>query len=310
MSHDHSHHQPINGSFEDQRAGLKVTWIGLWSNLLLVALKLAVGFWGRSQALVADGVHSISDLFSDLVVLLGLKYGRKEADEQHPYGHGRIETLASLTVGVVLFAVGMGIAWHAIQSVFRYEIMKPSVWAIWVAGFSILLKELMYWCTVVVGRRIRSSVVIANAWHHRTDALSSVAVLIGVAAAWANPDWRLADSLAALVVAYPIVRVSITFGVSALKELIDTVPETRTMNMIARISGEVEGVRAVHDIRARHSGPDLIMELHIVVDPQQSVIEGHQIAKAVERRLQEKIEGANWVTIHVDPDTDSDRRPL
>ena len=257
--------------------------------------------------MVADGVHSFSDLFSDLVVLAGLKYGRKEADEQHPYGHGRIETLASLIVGVFLFAVGVGIAWHAIQSIFRQEIMEPSGWAIWVAAFSILLKELMYRYTVGVGRRIRSSVVIANAWHHRTDALSSVAVLIGVVAAWSNPDWRMADSLAALVVAYPIIRVSIPFGMTALRELIDTAPESETMDRIKLSTLDIEGVREVHDIRARRSGPDLIMELHIVVDPNQSVIEGHRIAKAVEKRLREKIEGANRVTIHVDPDSESDR---
>lgn len=309
MSNNYSHSTPISEVTAAQRAGLKVTWLGLWSNLLLVALKLTVGFWGRSQALVADGVHSMSDLFSDLVVLAGLKYGRKEADEHHPYGHGRIETLASLTVGVMLFVFGVGIAWQAIQSVFHQEIMEPSVWAIWVAAFSILLKELMYRYTVGVGRRIRSSVVIANAWHHRTDALSSVAVLIGIAAAWANPDWRMADSLAALVVAYPIVRVSIPFAMNALKELVDTVPDSEIMEMIRLSTLEVDGAREVHDIRARRSGPDLIMELHIVVDPSLSVIEGHRIATAVEKRLREKIEGANRVTIHVDPDTENDRLP-
>ena len=309
MSEDQNHNKPISNLVEDQRAGMKVTWIGLWSNLFLFALKISIGFYGRSQALVADGVHSFSDLFSDLVVLLGLKYGRMEADEEHPYGHGRIETLASLIVGVILFAIGLGIAWHAALSVIDAETMKPSAWAIGVAAVSILVKELMYWYTLRVGQRIRSSVVIANAWHHRTDALSSVAVMVGVAAAWANPAWRIADSLAALVVAYPIIRVSVSLSMKALKEFIDTAPEAETMNLIKSSTLDIDGVRTVHDIRARHSGPDLLMELHVVVDPNLTVVEGHRIAKAVEKSLLEKIEGTSRVTIHVDPDTEDDRQP-
>jgi cation diffusion facilitator family transporter len=291
------------------KAGLKVTWVGVWTNVVLVILKLVVGFWGKSQALVADGVHSTSDLFSDAVVLLGLRYGRKEADQQHPYGHGKIETLGSLTVGVILFAVGVGVAVHAIGSILHTETMNPSVWGIWVAAFSIVIKEWLYWYTVKVGRRIRSSMLIANAWHHRTDALSSVAVLIGIFAAWAKPEWRIADSLAALVVAYPIIRVSISFGYSALQELIDTVPGEEVIKKIEKIALETEGVIAVHDITARRSGPDMMMELHLVVDPHQTVFEGHRVANTVEKRLLDEIEGALRVTIHVDPDTDPDRHP-
>lgn len=309
MSHDYSESDKVTTNEKELKAGLKVTWTGIWTNVLLVILKLVIGFWGKSQALVADGVHSTSDLFSDAVVLLGLKYGRKEADQQHPYGHGKIETLASLIVGTILFAVGIGVAIHAIESILRAETMTPSAWAIWVAAFSIVAKELLYWYTVKVGRRIRSSVLIANAWHHRTDALSSVAVLIGIAFAWAKPEWRIADSLAALVVAYPILRVSISFSSKALKELIDTVPEEESLKRIEQIALETDGVITVHDITARRSGPDMMMELHLVVDPHQTVFEGHRIANSVEKRLLDEIEGALRVTIHVDPDTEQDRHP-
>jgi len=294
---------------ESTREGFRVTWYGLIANVALAVLKLVIGFTGRSQALVADGVHSVSDMVSDVVVLLGLKYGRQAADEEHPYGHGRIETLASLVVGVVLASIGIGIAWHAIRTIYYHEISQPSAYAIWVAALSILVKEGMYRYTITVGRKIRSSVLIANAWHHRTDALSSIAVLIGISAAWFNPKWGIADSLAALVVAYLILRVSTSLIRSAFSELVDTVPEKGVVSLIGKTSMAVDGVIAVHDIKARRSGPDIFAELHIVVDQRLTVLEGHHIAKGVEMRLLETLEGAQTVTIHVDPDTSSDSRP-
>ncbi len=287
---------------ESLQVGIRITLVGLFGNLFLVAIKLLVGFWGMSQALVADGVHSLTDLVSDFVVFFGLKLGRKEADEEHPYGHGRIETIATLIVGVILMFIGVGIAWHAIQSIYIHDDIRPSGWAIAIAGLSILLKEVMYRITVKAGRRIRSSALIANAMHHRSDAFSSIAVMVGIFAAWFNPDWHMADSLAALVVTYLIIRMGASLSKGALRELIDTVPEDGLINQISATAMAIEGVIEVHDIRARQSGPDIFAELHIVIDGNISVFDGHRIANTVEKRLLKDIEGAHRITIHVDPD--------
>ena len=292
---------------KDLSSGLTVTWVGVIANVVLVALKLVVGISARSQALVADGVHSISDLFSDLVVYLGLKWGRKEADEDHPYGHGRIETMSGFIVGLILFLVGVGIVYNSIVAIYGHQTAAPSVLAIYVAGFSIILKEAMYWYTVLVGRRIDSPVLIANAWHHRTDALSSVAVLIGVAAAYFNPDWHLADSIAALVVSYFIFRVSVSLMSNSVRELVDTMPGPEVTDMIRRHSAQIKGVRNVHDIMARKSGPHILVEIHVVVDKNITVLQGHDIAKEVEQTLLTRMTKVNKVIVHIDPDTQADR---
>jgi cation diffusion facilitator family transporter len=289
-------------------SGLTATWIGALTNVLLVVLKLSVGIVGRSQALIADGVHSISDLFSDMAVYFGLKWGRKAADEAHPYGHGRIETLSGLVVGLILFLVALGIAYNAVVSIYRHETEAPSVLVIFVAGFSIVIKEVLYWYTLAVGRRIDSPALIANAWHHRSDALSSVAVLIGVGVAYLNPEWHVADSVAALVVSYFIVRVSVSLLSTAANELVDTTPGPDVMDGIRQRASAITGVREVHDIRARKSGPHILVELHIVVDKDITVLEGHGIAKQVEGALLHELPKVSKVTIHIDPDTVRDRR--
>jgi divalent metal cation (Fe/Co/Zn/Cd) transporter len=219
----------------------------MFVNIVLIVLKLWAGVAGRSQALVADGVHSISDLFSDVVVILGLCWGRKEADENHHYGHARIETSASLVVGLVL-------------------------------------------------------AVVANAWHHRTDALSSVAVLLGAGAAYLNPRWWYADLIAAALVALFVVRVAYELVMSAFREMVDTAPAAAVVQRISILAGKVDGVRDVHNIRARHPGPNVIVELHLVVDPQITVFRGHQIADQVEKCIIAEMEEVTHVTTHIEPD--------
>jgi len=282
--------------------GLKVTWIGFAANLLLIGIKIVGGIFGRSQALLADAAHSGSDLFSDLVVIFGLKMGRKAADEDHPYGHGRIETLAGLFVGFLLLLIGIWIGYEALQAIYQHRSSTPNLLAVIVAAFSIIVKEVLYWYTIVVGRRIHSPALIANAWHHRSDAFSSVAVLIGVGAAWISPDWHLADAIAALVVAFFLLKVSASLSWTAFKELIDTVPEKGVIDRIRTCASRTKGVRDVHDIRARRSGPNVLIELHVVVDRNITVLQGHAIAKDVERCILGDIPGAAKVTIHVDPD--------
>jgi cation diffusion facilitator family transporter len=292
----------ITDGKRDLHSGLHVTWVGMFVNIVLIVLKLWAGVAGRSQALVADGVHSISDLFSDVVVILGLCWGRKEADENHHYGHARIETSASLVVGLVLAVVAFWIGYNAVSGMIAGDAGAPKLVTIIAAAVSIILKEALYWYTVRVGKRIRSSVLVANAWHHRTDALSSVAVLLGAGAAYLNPRWWYADLIAAALVALFVVRVAYELVMSAFREMVDTAPAAAVVQRISILAGKVDGVRDVHNIRARHLGPNVIVELHLVVDPQITVFRGHQIADQVEKCIIAEMEEVTHVTTHIEPD--------
>ena len=182
-----------------ERAGHRVTWTGAGVNAFLVVLKLAGGLLGNSQALVADAVHSVSDFVTDAVVLIGLSLGRRAPDESHHFGHGRIETLASALVGLSLIGVAIGLGWRAGQDILAGGGSRPTWLAVVVAAVSVVAKEVLFQLTIRVGRRIHSPVVVANAWHHRSDALSSVAVLVGVGATLIRPDWHVLDAFAALL---------------------------------------------------------------------------------------------------------------
>jgi len=282
--------------------GLKVTWVGSVVNVILVVFKLWAGFVSNSQALIADGFHSLTDLFSDFVVILGLRWGRKLEDEDHPYGHARIETISGMIVGMVLILVGLGITYSAISSIYYHEPSRPSLFAIYAAAISIILKEGLYWYTIVVGKRLKSLVLIANAWHHRTDALSSVAVFIGVGATYVKPTWHMADSYAALVVTFFVIKVGLNLVWSAFKELSDAAPNREMLGQFIKRARQVEGVRQVHDMRARYSGSQIFVELHIVIDPNITVRQGHDIAREVKRRLVNEFADVTHVIIHVDPE--------
>jgi len=251
-------------------------------------------------------MHSLSDLFSDFVVLLGLVWGHKHEDEDHPYGHARIETISSMIVGMLLMLVGAWIVYTAIRSIYLHETARPSLFAIGAAVISIILKEVMFWWTIVVGRRLRSMALIGNAWHHRTDALSSVAVLIGVGAVYMNPNWHLADAIAAIVVTFFVVKVGASLTWQALKELSDAAPDRAVLEEIANRARKVEGVQEVHDLRARHSGSQIFVELHIVVDAHITVRDGHAIAATVKHYLLKDFSDVTRVIIHVDPQKKKD----
>jgi cation diffusion facilitator family transporter len=298
------HGNNIMGMAEDSslKAGYKITWVGMVVNILLMLLKLWIGVISRSQALIADGFHSLSDLFTDFIALFGLKWGRKEPDEDHPFGHARIETITGMLMGLILILVGIGIVVSSVTAIYHHREANISLTAIGVAVISIILKEIMYWYTIGVGRRIQSLVLIGNAWHHRTDALSSVAVLIGLGAAYINPEWHLADTYAALIVSVFIFKVGSSMVWTAFKEVVDTAPDRKVLMQLAEQAEQVEGVHQAHDIRARYSGSQILVEIHIVVNPNLTVREGHTIAKQVEHRLLENIKEVTKVIVHVDPD--------
>lgn len=286
----------------DLESGIRVTVSGLILNAGLTIIKLWIGWTSQSQALIADGVHSISDLFGDFLVIFGLTLGRKEPDENHPFGHARIETIAGMAMGLLLLAVALVIIISSIKSISSLEQTKASLPVIGAAILSILLKESMYQYTIKVGRRIKSLAVVGNALHHRSDALSSVAVLIGVLAAYLNPSWYLADSIAALVVSLFIIKVGVSLVRITLREVVDTSPDREIVAQLIYKAESIEGVRQAHDLKARHSGSRMLIEIHIVVDPDLTVRQGHDIARAVKRSLLDEIPDVSHVIVHVDPD--------
>jgi cation diffusion facilitator family transporter len=283
------------------KVGRSVTLAGAFVNTFLVLLKFVAGMYGHSHALIADAVHSVSDLFTDAVVLFGLKVGQKAPDEKHHFGHARIETLASAIVGLALIATALYLGIEACFRIYGSVEYHPTDLALVGAGASIGLKEALYHYTVRAGRRIKSQLIVANAWHHRSDALSSVAVLLGVAGAKIKPSWHVLDSFAALIVSFFIVKVGLEILREALHEITDAAPQPEIIHKIRQCALTVEGVIDTHDLKVRTSGGLYQMEIHIVVDGHLTVIQGHKIAKAVERCLIEDVENFDRVIVHVDP---------
>jgi cation diffusion facilitator family transporter len=294
----------IKNGQRDIQAGRRVTLIGAAVNVLLTGLKFAGGWLGQSQALMADAVHSLSDLLTDAIVMIGLMLGRKAPDEAHPFGHARLETLASALVGVALVLVAVEIGYSAGKGIYLHEVYHPTWLAVWVAALSILAKEGLYQYTVRVGRRLKSPAVQANAWHHRSDSFSSMAVLIGVTAARIKPAWHILDAYAALLVSFFILKVGLDIILISLKEFTDTSPGADVLNHIERCALNVNGVIEIHDLKVRTAGGQYQMELHVVVNGRLSVVEGHRIAKQVETCLLDEVDGADQVIVHVDPDFD------
>ena len=286
---------------ESAKAGRSVTLVGALVNAFLILFKFLAGIFGQSQALIADAVHSISDLFTDFVVLLGLRMGRKAPDEKHHFGHARIETLASAIVGLALIATALCLGIKAIWNIYHHTEYHPTWLALVGAGVSIALKEALYHYTIHIGWRIKSSAIVANAWHQRSDALSSVAVLLGVAGARIKPSWHILDSFAALLVSFFIVKVGLEILRNTFREFTDTAPQPETLNKITDCIRTVEGVIDMHDLRVRTLGGLYQMETHIVVNGQLTIAEGHRIAKAVEICLAEEISDVDRVIVHVDP---------
>ncbi len=285
-------------------AGRKVTLVGVLVNTFLILLKLVTGIFGSSQALIADAVHSISDLFTDAVVLIGIKISNKPPDKTHHFGHARIETLASTIVGIALVGTALYLGIEASLTIYRHTEYHPTTLALFGAGASIVLKEALYHYTIRTGRRIKSQLIVANAWHHRSDALSSVAVLIGVAGTLINPSWHILDAFAALLVSFFVVKVGLDILRDTLREFTDTAPQPEIIGKIRQCALSVNGVVDTHDLRVRTSGGKYQMEIHIVVDGQLTVLEGHEIAKAVESCLVEDVGNFDSITIHVDPAID------
>jgi cation diffusion facilitator family transporter len=279
----------------------KVTWIGLFVNLVLAAIKFAAGIFGKSQALVADAIHSLTDLTTDIAVLAGSHYWSRPPDENHPYGHRRLETLVAVFIAVVLITAGIGIGWKAISTLHEKHIAPPGWIAALAAFISIVCKESLYRWTAITGRRIKSPALAANAWHHRTDALSSVPVFIAVTGARAFPTWSFLDHVGAFLVSIFILHASIKIIWPSLSELIDVGAPIETRKKIRDIALRNKDVLQVHDIRTRYISSSIQVDLHIVVEGSLTVREGHTIADDVRKRITGEIPQVLDVIVHVDP---------
>jgi cation diffusion facilitator family transporter len=279
----------------------KVTWAGLLSNILLAAFKFTVGVIGKSQAVVADAVHSLSDVGTDFAVLFGVKFWSSPADSEHPYGHWRIETLVTAIIGIVLFAVGIEIAYNSITTIKEVHKVGPSMIAIYGPIISIIVKEVLYHWTKSVGEKINSKALIANAWHHRSDALSSAPVLIAVFLAAINPKLIIIDHIGACIVSIFIIKVSWDILKESFGELVDVSAPNKDINKIKDVTMKVTGVKSIHAVRTRKLGQGLHVDLHVLVDGNVTVKEGHDISEEVKKELLEKGPNIFDVVVHLEP---------
>lgn len=288
---------------ERKREINKVTLWGVAVNVLLSITKILGGLWGHSQALIADGLHSLSDLASDGMVLLAARHSTEEADEDHPYGHARFETIATVGLSVLLIIVGLGISYDAMHRLVEDgDFIVPEIYTLWIAAISVFSKEILYHYTRIVGKRINSSMLEANAWHHRSDAVSSVVVLIGIAGTqFGMPKL---DAFAAIVVALMVIKIGYELGYNSVQELVDTALDPEVVEKIRARILDHEDVRELHMLRTRRMGQNALVDVHIQVAPKLSVSEGHHISETVEKTLMDEFEEINDVTVHIDPEND------
>lgn len=284
----------------------RVTWIGMIWNVLLTIIKFIVGFTAKSSALVADAVHSLSDFASDISVLIGLKIASKPVDQDHNYGHGKFETLAAIIVGVMLFAVGIGILWNSITIIYDHfngePLMRPGTIALYAIIASILVKEGLYQYTVESGKSLRSQVLIANAWHHRSDAFSSIAVLIGVSGAILLGDrWVILDPISAALVSILILKVAAQTSYDSFNELMEVSLSKEHQKEILMLVADVPGVNIPHNLKTRKIGNTIAIDLHIKVDKDLSIIKAHDISTLVENKLKASFGEDSFISIHVEP---------
>ncbi|MCW8847600.1 MAG: cation diffusion facilitator family transporter, partial [Sedimenticola sp.] len=266
----------------------RVTVVGVVVNLVLAVSKTTIGFLAQSQSLVADGIHSLSDLLSDALVFFAARHAHHGPDEAHPYGHGRFETAGTLGLGLLLALVAIGITWDAVERLFSPDaLLHPKPIALYAAAFSIVANEWLYHYTARVARRIKSDLLQANAWHHRSDALSSIVVLVGVAGTMAGLPYL--DAIAAIGVGLMIARIGWDLSWPAFQELVDEGLDEDRLDRIREIIGQIGGVQDIHMLRTRRIGGEATVDVHILVEPWLSVSEGHMIGQTVIDRLLEEV---------------------
>lgn len=298
----------------NEERGHTISMVTVWgavANMALSIMKLVAGLMGRSSAMVADAVHSFSDLVSDIVVLVMVRVASKGKDKSHDYGHGKFETLATVIISLLLLVVGARLMISAVERIrFVLEggvLEAPGKIALWAAVISIIVKELLYQWTSRVGKLVDSQAMVANAWHHRSDALSSVGSAVGIGGAiLLGGKWTILDPLVGAVISIVIIVVAVQMAVPAVNELTEASLPDNVENRIMDIIRAVSGVENVHDLRTRRSGPDIIIDVHIVVDPEMTVAAAHDITIEAETAVRKEFGEGTQLSIHVEPNEDSD----
>lgn len=288
---------------DKQRAAHITTWISVVVNLILVILQIVVGVWAKSQSLIADGLHSLSDLLADFVVLFVNRFSHADPDQRHPYGHARFETAASLFLGTILLVAGLGMLWSAAEKIQHPEtIAAVHVAALWVALFTLAAKEILFRYMLRIAKQVQSNMLIANAWHARSDAASSLVVAAGIAGNLAG--YTFLDPLAAALVGFMIARTGGKFAWQALSDLMDQSVDDNTVQTIEQTLAATSGVLGVHDLRTRKMGDQALVDAHILVNGKISVSEGHRIAALARQRVKQQCPTVLDVLVHIDPEDD------
>lgn len=288
------------------KKAIRVTYIGSIVNIILTIFKFAAGILGGSRAMLADAVHSLSDFITDIVVIASFVVSKQPEDKGHDYGHGKFETLAAAFVGILLLAVGAGLIFSGSKTVFLYfqggELTRPGWIALAAAAVSILFKELLFYYTKYQAEKIDSSVLLANAWHHRSDSLSSIGTLAGISGAFfLGAKWKILDPIAAIVVSFFILKAAWEILYSSVNELLEASLCEKTEIEILDLIKSVDGVSLPHRLRTRKIGDTIAIDVHIMVDPDLTVYEGHKISTDVEKRLENKYGSECFISIHIEP---------
>lgn len=295
----------------------RIRRITLWGgvvNLILTGGKIAAGVVGRSAAMVADGIHSLSDLLSDIIVLIFTHISSKEKDRSHSFGHGKFETMATLIVSVILMVVGGRLMASGVESILGVingkAIPEPGMVALIAAAVSILLKELLYHMTARVGKEVNSPVLIANAWHHRSDALSSIGSLVGIGGAIIlGNNWTILDPIASCCISIAIIIIAVKMALPSLSELLESSLPEDVENKIVETALQIDGVIDIHELKTRRNGISYIIDAHITVASTLSIVQAHDIANNVEDALRTKFGSETQINIHMEPETVEHKHP-
>ena len=288
-----------------------VTLVGSVVNIILTVFKIFAGVLGRSTAMIADGIHSLSDLLSDIVVIVFVKISAKGRDKDHDYGHGKFGTFATLIISLMLIVVAVNLMSGGINKIRQIldggEVSSPGMIALWAAVASIVLKEILYRYTIIQGKALNSPMMIANAWHHRSDAFSSVGSLLGIAGAiFLGDKFVILDPITGCVISIFILVMAVKMSVPAIKELLDVSLPDDVEEKIEATAKSVKGVVDLHELKTRREGPGIIVEGHLVLDSEISLKEAHDISKKVEAALRKEFGSETQISLHLEPEDDAE----
>ncbi|MCR2042989.1 cation diffusion facilitator family transporter [Anaerosalibacter massiliensis] len=284
---------------ENYKLGVKVSIITIIVNIILAVIKIFSGIVGKSNAMLADGVHTLSDVLTTFVVLLGLKVSSKEADENHPYGHEKYEPVFAKLLSIILVLTGIYIGYGSLKVLISGNIKTPGIIALVAALISIVFKEGMYWYTVKTARKIKSLSLEADAWHHRSDSLSSIGTFIGILGA--RMGVKILDPIAGIVVSIFVVKVGVELYLKATRELVDEAADEKTVEKIRSLTYSIKGVEEIRDLKTRVFGNRIYVDIDIAVNAFISVEEGHNIAEEVHDAIENRVESVKHCMVHVEP---------